>query len=88
MKTSYLVPFLLLAAVSVQAAETKPAAKPEATSQAKKKLVCFTEAATGSHLRKRTCMTEAERDERQKKDREAMERINARPKPTTSKSTQ
>ena len=70
MKTLWLVPFLLLAAVSVQAAEAKPAAKPQPDS--KSNLVCFSEKVTGSNLRKRLCMTEQERELRRQQDQEAL----------------
>ena len=74
MKTLWLVPFLLLATVSVQAADTKPAAKPESGGD-NSKLVCFIEPKTGSHIKKRVCMTEAERETRMKQDQDAMTKL-------------
>ena len=74
MKTLCLVPFLLLAAVSVQAADTKPAAKPEASGDAKSNMVCFAEPVVGSHLKKRICMTEEQRAQRMKENQQAMKK--------------
>jgi len=38
-------------------------------------IVCFAEARTGSHLKKRICMTQAERERRMKEDQEAMAKL-------------
>lgn len=39
---------------------------------AKERVVCFSEPVVGSHLKKRICMTESEREQRRKADQEAM----------------
>lgn len=36
------------------------------------RMVCFSERQTGSNLRKKICMTEAERERRRKEDQEAL----------------
>jgi len=65
-----LIPALLaLAAVSADAAA--PTAK---APQPKERLVCTQDAATGSHIKRRTCMTESERKERQRRDQERVRR--------------
>lgn len=68
---------LLALACAPALAETKPASK---KSWEKTPQVCFTEPATGSHIRKRTCMSEKEYEARRKRDQEAMS--NLRDKPT------
>jgi predicted secreted protein len=66
-----LIPALLaLAAVSANAAA--PVAK--APPPKKERLVCTQDAATGSHIKRRTCMTESERKERQRRDQERVRR--------------
>lgn len=72
MKILWLPSFLILAAVSAQAAETKPTAKRDASDDAKSQLVCVTEPVVGSHIKKRICMTQEEREQRRKADQEAM----------------
>lgn len=37
--------------------------------------VCFVEARTGSNIKQRVCMTEAERERRRKEDQEALSRL-------------
>lgn len=37
--------------------------------------VCFSEKVTGSHLRKRICMTKEEREQRRQQDQEAMNKM-------------
>lgn len=37
--------------------------------------VCFLEARTGSNIKQRVCMTEAERDRRRKEDQEALSKL-------------
>ena len=76
MNKYWIVPLLALAATQVQAE-----AKPTAAAGAKPKLVCFAEPETGSHLRKRTCMTEAQYAERRKRDQEAMSRMKGTTRP-------
>jgi len=39
------------------------------------RLVCFAEKTTGSHLRKRICMTPEEREQRRKEDQEAVNKL-------------
>ena len=55
-----------------EAAPKKPEAQPP--------LVCVTEPATGSHIRKRTCMTEEQHAERRKRDQEAMAKMKGQSK--------
>lgn len=62
---------LVLAAAHVGAAE-KPA---KTAAPSKPRLVCLSDAPTGSHLRKRTCMTHEDYEARRKRDQEAMERM-------------
>lgn len=69
-----LLPLLVLGAVSAMAAESKPA-KPTAPTDAKNGRVCFSEPTVGSHLPKRVCMTEAERERRRQADQETMGRL-------------
>jgi predicted secreted protein len=67
-----LIPALLaLAAVSADAAA--PTAKAKAPPP-KERLVCTQDATTGSHIKRRTCMTESERKERQRRDQERVRR--------------
>jgi hypothetical protein len=47
----------------------------------KPRVVCTKERTTGSNLRKRTCMTQAQSEERRKRDQEAMERMRSTPRP-------
>jgi len=63
---------LLAAAVPAHAAEPASAA-PQSKSSGR--LVCFTEPVTGSHMRKRICMTEEERDRRRAEDQEALRKF-------------
>lgn len=70
MKISWFAPLVLLAALSIQAAETKLESGKDMS-----KLVCFTEPKTGSHIKKRVCITEAERDARMRKDQDAMTKL-------------
>ena len=67
---------LLAFAVAPALAATPPPAKPPAS---KAKLVCNSERSTGSHLRRRTCQTEAQREDRRKQDQETMERMETPP---------
>jgi len=55
--------------MAAQAEQAK--AKPEKSGSGDD-IVCFAEARTGSHLKKRICMTQAERERRMKEDQEAM----------------
>jgi hypothetical protein len=57
------------------AAESAVSAVSEADAKVERKearLVCFAEKTTGSNLRKRICMTEAEREKRRKADKAAL----------------
>ena len=69
----------LLAAATLAAAlpagAEQPAAAPEANKPSSGRLVCFTEPVTGSHMRKRICMTEEERDRRRAEDQEALRKF-------------
>lgn len=56
-------------------AGTALAAEPVAEQGDGSRVVCFSEPKTGSHMRKRVCMTEAERDKRRAEDKEAMNSI-------------
>ena len=67
-----------LAAAPVQSETKPPAEKP------KPKLVCFSERPTGSHIRKRTCMTEAAHEERRRADQDAARRMKDKIKPLDS----
>lgn len=70
---------LLGAVVSTAGAAT--AAEPSPSADKKDEMVCTTETPLGSHLPKRTCMTRADREERQKKDREKMQRMHSQNPP-------
>ena len=62
-------------AVAHAGAAPGPARAPQAQPPSQPRLVCTSERVTGSHIRKRTCVTEEEAEERRKSDREAMERM-------------
>lgn len=64
----------LVGAVTLVASAAALAAKPAEPAPAteKPKLVCTSERTLGSHLPKRVCMTQSARDERSKRDQEAM----------------
>ena len=63
-----------LAAALPAGANEQPAAAP-AAKPSSGRLVCFTEPVTGSHMRKRVCMTEEERDRRRTEDQEALRKF-------------
>jgi hypothetical protein len=63
-----------LAALLPAQAEQQPASKAPAA-KSSGRLVCFTEPVTGSHMRKRVCMTEEERAQRRAEDQEAARRF-------------
>lgn len=67
---------LALAPALAFAADPPPPRKP---APAKDKVVCSSERSTGSHLRRRSCQTEAQREARRKQDQEAMERMKTPP---------
>lgn len=71
MKHYWIAGLLALAFTPAYPAEA-PAAKAD-----KPKLVCTKERSTGSHLPKRVCMTQAQHEERRRRDRDAMERMRA-----------
>lgn len=75
----------LLALVAAQAGAADKA-KPAGADDEKPRLVCFSERATGSHLRKRICMTEEQMAERRKRDQETMARMKGKPKALDSSS--
>jgi hypothetical protein len=58
-----------------------PAYAADATKTDKPRLVCTKERSTGSHLPKRICMTQAQHEERRKRDQEAMQRMRSAPRP-------
>lgn len=65
MKAYWLVPLLLFAAQAhAEGKSQEPAAKP--------KMVCYSDPATGSHIKKKICVTEAQDAARRKADQEAM----------------
>ena len=66
---------LVLACTRAHAEAEAAPKKPEAPSQQ----VCVTEPATGSHIRKRTCMTRDELEARRKRDKEAMANLHDKP---------
>ena len=68
---------LLLALAPALALATDP--PPRKPAPAKDKVVCSSERSTGSHLRRRTCQTEAQREARRQQDQEAMERMKTPP---------
>lgn len=64
-----------VALVALGVATAAPAgdsAEADAKAERKDRLVCFAEKTTGSNLRKRICMTEAEREQRRKADKAAL----------------
>jgi len=71
-KRHWIACLLALAVAPAYSAEA-PADKP--------RLVCTKERSTGSNLPRRVCMTQAQHDERRKRDREAMERMRAGTRP-------
>lgn len=62
---------LLLAAAPVSA--------DKAPAKEGSQLVCFTQPATGSHIKKRVCTTEKELAERKRQDQEAIARLKGGP---------
>jgi len=68
----------LLAAATLAAmlpASAEPPAAPAPEAKSSGRLVCFTEPVTGSHMRKRICMTEEERERRRAEDQEALRKF-------------
>lgn len=59
-----------LAALAAGAAHAESA--PKAAAAEKPRLVCYSDPATGSHIKKRTCVTEQEYEARKKRDQEVM----------------
>ena len=45
------------------------------------RVVCTKERTTGSNIRRRNCMTQAQQEERRKRDQEAMQRMKSAPRP-------
>lgn len=68
-----LVSMTLAFTAASSAAETGAASAPKPAKD--ERLVCFAEKTTGSHLRKRICMTETEREARRKADQDAMRNV-------------
>ena len=75
MKAIWALPLLVLAWAQVRA----EAPAPKKSWEKQSPLVCVTEPATGSHIRKRTCMTQEELEARRKRDQEAMSNLRDRP---------
>jgi hypothetical protein len=65
---------LAAAAAGPALAETKKAAPAERPDD----IVCTYEQSTGSHIKKRTCMTRGQRAERAQRDREMLDRVQDR----------
>lgn len=61
---------ILAFTAAASAAETGEAPSPKPGTD--ERLVCFAQKTTGSHLRKRICMTPEEQEQRRKADQEAM----------------
>ena len=74
MKRISMAAILLVCAGLAQASATDK--KAAADGKAPSKLVCFMEATTGSHLKKRVCMTEEERARKKEASQTAAERLN------------
>jgi hypothetical protein len=74
MLRTLLVAAVVAAAASPAWAETKKAAPVERADD----IVCTYEQSTGSHIKKRTCMTRGQRAERAQRDREMLERAQDR----------
>lgn len=66
---SSLIPLLVVAGAG--AAESPPPEKPADGSR----LVCSIQTSAGSHIKKRVCVTEAQREARQKADQEALTKL-------------
>lgn len=64
-----------MAYAGVSAAATEPGAAAGPNAQKSERLVCFAEKTTGSHLRKRICLTPEEMEQRRKADQEAMRNL-------------
>lgn len=62
---------VVLAAVAATGGNAMAAEAKSATGS-ESRMVCFSERQTGSNLRKKICMTEAERERRRKEDQEAL----------------
>ena len=74
-KTYWLLPAFALAALQAHAAP--PAPKPAPVAGDKPSLVCFIAPSTGSHIKKKVCMTEAEHAARKAADQDAMMKLKA-----------
>ena len=68
---TWVLPLLLLAAMQAPAADNKaPAAKAR-----KPRMVCTDAPATGSHISRRSCVTEEQAEERRRRDQDEMARM-------------
>ena len=77
MNRSLLAAALLACMLPATAATPAKSGKAQASGDS---LICTREASTGSHLRKRSCTTRAQREERRAQDREAAQRLREQPK--------
>ena len=68
----------ILALATVAGGAVAVAAEPPAKPEAKEKLICDYQMETGSHIKRRTCMTESARKERQRHDQERAEQMQNR----------
>ena len=66
---------ILVAAAGLVYAAGGAAAEPAKPAPGKSDQVCFAEKTTGSHLRRRVCMTREEQEQRRLADQQAMERL-------------
>jgi hypothetical protein len=71
MKARYLAVPLLGLTLAAHAAEPRKDAAQQPASAAKSERVCTYETVTGSHLKKRVCMTEQEREQQRRASRDS-----------------
>jgi Skp family chaperone for outer membrane proteins len=65
----------IAAVLALLASATSVSAEQAAQPAPGERKVCFLEARTGSNIKQRVCMTEAERERRRKEDQEAMSNL-------------
>lgn len=76
-QSGWALPLLLLAAMQAPAADKAPD-KPK-----KPRMVCTDAPATGSHIRRRSCVTEEQAEERRRRDQDEMARMKPAVRPTS-----
>lgn len=65
----------VLATAAHAAGDAGKAKKPAKAAPSSEDLICTYEQPVGTHIRRRTCVTRGERDERARRDQDAMQRM-------------